>query len=200
MSGGDDREDAGQGAGAGEKPTHSLHGGRRKDGQPYKQGNIREDGSYRVGRNRTPEESRFAVGDGRKRGRRAKGVRNADTEFERELNRKMVIRENGVDRKVSKSQAVDLRLIDNATRKGDNKAIEMVDARRRRIAEAHEHNRRYHTLSDQAILEAYLRERADELAIDPAMLGDPAPDDDASAVIGDSADRSDDRPAENGNG
>lgn len=200
MNGGGDHEDAGQGAGPRNELAADLRGGHRKDGQPYKEGNVREDGSYRVGRNRTPEGSRFAVGDGRRRGRRAKGVRNADTDFERELNRKMVIRENGVDRKVSKSQAVDLRLIDNATRKGDNKAIEMVDARRRRIAEAHEHNRRYHTLSDQAILEAYLRERAVELAIDPAMLGDPAPDDDADAVTRDSADCADGRAPENGNG
>lgn len=151
-------------------------GGRRKDGKPYKEGNTRDDGSYAVGKNRTPVPTRFAVGDGRKRGKREKGVKNADTEFARELNRKMTIKENGVERKVSKSQAVDLRLIDNATRKGDNKAIEMVDQRRRRIAEAVEHNRRYHTLSDQQILETYLRERAEELAIDPAVLGDAAPD------------------------
>jgi hypothetical protein len=152
-------------------------GGRRKDGKPYREGNTREDGSYAIGKNRTPVKSRFAVGDGRKRGSRAKGVRNADTEFARELNRKMVIKENGVERKVSKSQAVDLRLIDNATRKGDNKAIDMVDQRRRRIAEAAENNRRYHSLSDQAILEAYLRERARELDIDPALFGDPEPED-----------------------
>lgn len=158
-------------------------GGRRKDGRPYKEGNTRKDGSYAVGKNRTPEETRFAVGDGRKRGKRTKGVRNADTEFARELNRKMTIKENGVERKVSKSLGVDLRLIDNATRKGDNKAIEMVDQRRRRIAEAAEHNRRYHPLSDQAILEAYLRERADELAIDPALFGDPDPRDDVPSEI-----------------
>jgi hypothetical protein len=154
-----------------------VHGGRRKDGKPYKEDNTREDGSYRVGRGRPPAETRFAENDGRKRGRRTKGLRNADTEFARELNRKMTIKENGVERKVSKSHAVDLRLIDNATRKGDNRAIEMVDQRRRRIAEAAEHNRRHQTQSDQAILEAYLRERAEELKIDPKLLGDPAPED-----------------------
>lgn len=156
----------------GSKP---LTGGRCRDGQPYRVGNTREDGSYAVGRNRPPESGKFAVGDGRRRGRRAKSVRNADTEFARELNRRMVVKENGVERKVTKSHAVDLRLIDNATRKGDNRAIEMVDARRRRIAEANEINRRRHTLSDQAILEAYLRERAADLAIGPALLGDPVP-------------------------
>jgi hypothetical protein len=163
-------------SGRGKDAPPPPSGGRRKDGKPYKEGNTRDDGSYAVGRNRTPVTTRFAVGDGRKRGSRTKGVRNADTEFARELNRKMVIKENGVERKVSKSQAVDLRLIDNATRKGDNKAIDMVDQRRRRIAEAAENNRRYHSLSDQAILEAYLRERAAELEIDPALFGDPEPE------------------------
>lgn len=159
----------------GEEDNLHRAGGRRKDGQPFKDGNVREDGSYLVGKNRTPVSGKFAAGDGRRRGRRSKGVRNADTEFERELNRRMIIKENGVERKVSKSQAVDLRLLDNATRKGDNKAIEMVDQRRRRIAENHENNRRYHTLADQEILEAYLRERAAELAIDSKLFGDPEP-------------------------
>lgn len=167
------------------KGSPRSDGGRREDGKPYKEGNTREDGSYAVGRNRPPEPTRFAVNDGRTRGKRAKGVRNADTEFARELNRKMTIKENGVERKVSKSLGVDLQLIDNATRKGDNKAIEMVDQRRRRIAEAAEHNRRYHTLSDQAILEAYLRERAEELEIDPALFGDPEPEDCDGIVAGD---------------
>jgi hypothetical protein len=151
-----------------------LGGGRRKDGKPFKEGNTREDGSYAVGKNRTPVRTRFAIGDGRKRGKRVKGVKNADTEFARELNRKTVVTENGVERKVTKSQAIDLRLINNAG-KGDNRAIEMVDRRRQRIAEAAEHNRRYHSLSDQAILEAYLRERAGELDVDPALFGDPEP-------------------------
>ena len=172
MSGDDD--DAPPPGDDGNKPPKRV--GRRKDGKPYKEGNTREDGSYAVGRNRTPERTRFGVGDGRKRGRRDKGVKNADTEFERELKRKMTIRENGIERNVSKSHGVDLRLLDNALSKGDNRAIEMVDQRRRRIAEAKEDNRRYHTLSDQEILEAYLRERAADLAIDPDLFGDPDPD------------------------
>lgn len=150
--------------------------GRRKDGKPYKEGNTREDGTYAVGKNRAPVDGQFRKDDGRRRGRRAKGVRNADTEFERELNRKVTIREDGKERQVSKSQAVDLRLIANATSNGDNKAIEMVDQRRRRIAAAKEETaRRYHTLSDAEILERYLRERAAELQLDPAAFGDPLP-------------------------
>lgn len=87
----------------------------------------------------------------------------------------MIIKENGTERTVSKSQAVDLRLIDNATRKGDNKAIEMVDQRRRRIAEAQDNNRRYHTLSDEEILSAYFRQLAADSALDGGLLGDPEP-------------------------
>lgn len=151
--------------------------GRRKDGQPYKDGNTGEDGSYLVGRNRTPVHSRFQIGDGRTRGRRAKGVPNADTEFERELNRKIVLREDGKERKVSKSLGVDLRLIDNATRKGDNRAIDMVDQRRRRIAaEKEETAKRYHALSSHEMLDQYLRERAAELQLDASQFGDPPPD------------------------
>lgn len=165
----------------GDAPLPSV-GGRRKDGRPYREDNIREDGSYEVGKGRPPASGQFTVGDGRKRGRRAKGVQNADTEFARELNRRMVVKENGVERKVTKSHAVDLRLIDNATRKGDNRAIEMVDQRRRRIAEAAELNRHRHIQSDQAILEAYLRQRADELALDPELLGDPVHGNDTSSL------------------
>ena len=152
--------------------------GRRKDGRPYKEGNTREDGSYAVGKNRTPEATRFRKNDNRKRGRRSRGVRNADTEFDRELNRKVTIREDGQERRVSTSHAVDLRLIDNATRKGDNRAIEMVDQRRRRIAaEKEETARRYHTQSDHEIFEQYLRQRAEELNVDPMLFGDPDPAD-----------------------
>jgi len=149
--------------------------GRRKDGGPFKPDNTREDGSYRVGKNRPPVATRFQVGDGRKRGRRSKGVENADSFFERELSRRIVVRENGKDRNLTKGQGVDVRMIHKANR-GDNKSIEMVDQRRRRIAaEREETARRYHTLSDVEILERYLRQRADELNIDPTSLGDPAP-------------------------
>jgi len=171
--------DEGRGDGSGEGPGGDLNGfksgNRRKNGIPYKFGNTREDGSYRVGKNRTPPETRFQVGDGRKRGRRGKGVENADTFFERELARPITVRENGKDRKVTKGQSIDLRLIHNAGT-GDNKAIDMVDQRRRRIAiEKEETARRYHPLSDVEILERYLRQRADELNIDPTAFGDPAP-------------------------
>jgi len=158
-----------------------LSAGRRKDGQPFKEGNTRPDGSYDVGRNRTPEETRFKKNDGRPRGRRPKGVRNIDSEFERELRRKVTVREDGKERVVSKSLSIDLRLIDNAGRKGQNVAIAMVDERRQRIAAAKEETaRRYHSLSDAEILDQYIRERAAELQVDPGLFGDAIPDADVS--------------------
>jgi hypothetical protein len=170
-------------SGSDEEPL-GQGGGRRKDGKPYKEGNIRDDGSYAVGRNRTPPETRFKKGDGRSRGRRKKGVLNDDTVFERELRRKKLVREGDVARLLTKSHAVDVRLIDNATG-GDNKAIEMVDQRRRRIAaEKEETARRYHSLSDIEILQQYLRERADDLKIDPGLFGDPDPSDQADPTDG----------------
>ena len=149
--------------------------GRRKDGKPFKDGNVREDGSYEVGRNRPPQKGQFAVGDGRKRGSRKKGVPNADTEFLQELQRKTTVSENGKKRRMTKRRSIDLRLIDNASVKGQNRAIEIVDKKCQRIEAAQQQNRRYHTLGDKQILEAYLKERSQELGIDPGLFGDPAP-------------------------
>jgi hypothetical protein len=80
--------------------------GTRKDGKPYKEGNTREDGSYAVGKDRTPVVTRFAEGDGRRRGKRAKGTRNLMTEWREELNQKITINEGGKSLKVSKRRAL----------------------------------------------------------------------------------------------
>lgn len=150
--------------------------GRRKDGSPYKEGNTAPDGSYRVGRNRAPEAGKFRANDGRPRGRRKQGVENADTFFERELKRKVTVREDGKERIVTKGQGVDLRLISLAA-SGETRAIEMVDRRRERIegrkAEAARQN---HSLPDQEILDRYLAQRAAERALAPDEFGDPPSD------------------------
>ena len=154
-------------------------GGRRKDGRPYRENNTGGDGDYIVGRNRPPKAGQFRHDDGRPRGRKPKGAENADTFFERELNRKILIREDGKERKVTKGQGVDVRLISNAGR-GDIRSIEFVDQRRQRvIANKEETARRYHTLSDAEILHRYLQERSEELAIDPDLFGDPPGEDEA---------------------
>lgn len=149
--------------------------GFRKDGKPFKADNTRDDGTYAVGKNRPPEAGRFTKGDGRKRGKRKKGVRNHDSEFMEELGRKVVVRENGHERKVSKGRAADIRLIENGVAKGQNKALEMIDERRRRIADKEEQARLYNTASDEEILEGWFTHMQARNAIDPATYGDPKP-------------------------
>ena len=150
--------------------------GRRKDGKPYKEGNTAPDGSFVIGRNRTPEASKFRVGDGRQRGRRKPGVENSDTFFERELKRKVTVREDGKERTVTKGQGVDLRLISLAA-SGETKAIEMVDMRRERIADRKAAAvRQNHSLTDQQILDRYLSQRAAERDLPLDQFGDPPAD------------------------
>lgn len=80
--------------------------GTRKDGKPYKEGNTREDGSYSVGKNRTPAKTRFAERDGRPRGRRPNGTKNLLTEWREELEQKITITEGGKPLKVTKRRAL----------------------------------------------------------------------------------------------
>ncbi|MEH6810879.1 MAG: hypothetical protein V7651_18670 [Hyphomonas oceanitis] len=152
--------------------------GRRKDGKPFKDGNVREDGSYEVGRNRPPKKSQFGVDDGRKRGSRKKGVPNADTEFMEELQLKTTVNENGKKRRMTKRRSIYVRLINSASVKGEIRATEHVDRKILRIEAAQQQNRRYHTLGDEQILQAYLKERSQELGIDPDLFGDPSPAED----------------------
>lgn len=171
-------------AGAGDPP---FGGGRRKDGQPFAKDNVAEDGSYIVGRNRPPQAGQFSKVDGRPRGRRKQGVENVDSFFERELGRKVTVREDGKERKVTKSNSIDMRLIQEAAM-GEIRAIEFVDARRRRIeARREEHQRRFHRLSDAEILQRYLLELSAERAVDPGLFGDSSPEgaaDDDRADLG----------------
>jgi len=153
--------------------------GHRKDGKPFKEGNTAADGSYKVGRGRTDPATRFRTGDGRPRGRRKKGVENRDTFFEREMTKKVKLREDGKERTVTKSQGVDLRLISMAA-SGELKAIEMVDKRCERIAARKEAEARQNrALPDQEMLDRYIRQRLAERDLPPEGLGDPPPDPEA---------------------
>src|SRR5688572_12524579 len=73
------------------EPLDDDEPGRRRQIDPA---NIGPDGQYIVGKGRPPAKSKFAVGDGRSRGRRPKGQKNFDTEFAEEANRKVTLREN----------------------------------------------------------------------------------------------------------
>jgi hypothetical protein len=143
-----------------------------REPHPYRPGNVGEDGDYIVGYGRPPSATRFAAGDGRRRGRRPKGVRNFDTDFAEEAARLVPVREKDKVRKVSKQRASIIRLLDNAYAKGQNAAIHQVMEHGRRIAEKTAAGAPAVHQSDREILEAYLRDRAAELALGP-LLGDP---------------------------
>lgn len=66
-------------------------GGVGKDGRRFKDGNTREDGSYEIGKGRTPEHGKFRKGDGRSRGKREKGSKNLSTIWDKQLRQKLTI-------------------------------------------------------------------------------------------------------------
>lgn len=96
--------------------------GIRKDGLPYKEANTRPDGSYEVGRNRPPSSTRFAAGDGRKRGRRAKGTKKLLTEWREELDEKITLTEGGKTKRISKRRGLIKSQIDRGMKKSDRAA------------------------------------------------------------------------------
>ena len=96
--------------------------GVRKDGKPYKNGNTREDGSYRHGKYRPPALHEFRVGDGRTRGKRVKGRKNLMTEWREELDAKITLSENGKVSKVTKRRALIKSKIDRGIKKSDRAA------------------------------------------------------------------------------
>lgn len=96
-----------------------------KPNSRYKEGNTAPDGSYIVGKGRTSQSTRFATGDGRRRGRREKGTKNLGTDFAEELAERIAISEAGKTRKHSKQRAMIRRLVERAL-KGDVRAAELV--------------------------------------------------------------------------
>ena len=106
----------------GMEPPRDPRGGRRKDGKPFKPGNERADGSYEIGKTRTPEATRFAVGDDRQRGKRPKNRKNLLTEWREELESKIPITEGGKTRKVSKRRGLIKSQIDRGLKKSDRAA------------------------------------------------------------------------------
>lgn len=125
----------------------------------YLPGNTREDGSYRVGRGRTPEHTRFRQNDGRKRGRRPKGQRNFDTEFDEEARRLMTVREGGKDRRVSKMRGAIIRVFDSATAKADPRSASLVFNHASRLADKQTPGTSRLAADDDEELNAWLRER-----------------------------------------
>jgi len=144
--------------------------GRGKDGKTYKDGNTDEDGGYVVGRAKPPVSTRFAANDGRKRGRRASGATNLATDWQKELAEHVTSSENGRKVRISKRRAVIKRTVERAI-SGNDRASEMV----MRYGERDQQAKSGVAQSDQDLIDAYLRDRAAVLSLDPALFGDPAP-------------------------
>ena len=109
-----------------DQPRISLdRPGLRSDGRQYAEGNTTEDGDYRVGKNRPPEHSRFKVGDGRRRGRRPKGQRNFDKDWEDELGRTVQLTRDGRQLRVSAHRAQVMTALSLAA-KGRERSQELV--------------------------------------------------------------------------
>lgn len=141
--------------------------GRRKDGKPYKDGNTRADGSYEVGKGRTPERTRFAVDDGRKRGKRPKGSRNFDTDWEEELTRPVRVVRNGKPIKVSAHHAQVMKTLELAG-KGKERSQELVFRQADRLAER---VRPVSSRSDDELIAAWLADLSAH-SEEPVIVGD----------------------------
>ncbi len=153
--------------------------GRRKDGtRPYKEGNTREDGSFAVGKNRTPVETRFAVGDGRKRGRRPKGAKNFETEWEEELSKPVRIKVNGVPKRMTTHRA-QVKVTVEAGLKGNIKAQQIVYDRADRVLAKNKEAPRF---SDDGLIEAWLAQHIHASA--EGIIGD-----DAAVLVGEAHDQ-----------
>lgn len=91
-------------------------------------------GDYIVGKGRPPESGKFRKGDGRKRGRRAKGTRNLATDLRDELEGIVSVTVGGVTKRATRQQATIMRLIDSAM-KGQTPAMALLfDLEQRLVA------------------------------------------------------------------
>lgn len=169
--------------------------GRRRDGRPYKDGNTDENGSYKVGKNRTPEDTRFASGDGRKRGRRPKGARNFETDWEEELTKKVRVTRNGKVEKVSAHHAQVMRTLEMAS-KGKERSQELLF---RQAEKLQERRRRVSTKSDDDLIAAWLAGRTDG-AEESTIVGDDRSADAVESCADDRDDPDNDVPIDDNEG
>jgi hypothetical protein len=149
--------------------------GVRKDGRPYAPDNTREDGSYINGHKRPPIEHRFAVGDGRKRGRRGRGSKGLKTHLEEALRTQQSVRINGEPVKASRQSLMMTTLAARAAA-GDLKAATLVIAMIEKMFGFEDRNAGPRKLSaeDQEILTEILGSRltrSSEPEIEPRERG-----------------------------
>ena len=160
-----------------EDPTENdgpTQPGRRRDGQPYADGNTRGDGDYRVGRNRPPEHSRFRVGDGRRRGRRPKGQRNFDKDWEEELGRTVQLTRDGKAMRVTAHRAQVMTALSLAA-KGRERSQELVF---RKAGELADRRRTTQSQGDDALIAEWFARQglAQANGDEPTIVGDDDPD------------------------
>lgn len=154
--------------------------GRRRDGKPFKEGNTDENGSYKVGKGRTPEQTRFASGDGRKRGKRPKGSRNFETDWEEELTKKVRVTRNGKVEKVSAHHAQVMRTLEMAS-KGRERSQELLF---RQAEKLQERRQRVSTRSDDDLIAAWMAGQAGDAGNSTVVGDDWSPEDKDGAVAG----------------
>jgi hypothetical protein len=154
-----------------------MANGRRKDGKPYKDGNTASDGSYRVGKNRTPEQTRFAVDDGRKRGRRPKGVRTFDKDWEEELSKPVRVIRNGKSIKVSAHHAQVMKTLELAS-KGKERSQELIFRQAERLGER---KRQLSSKSDDELIADWLVQQLGP-SPEPAVVSDDRDQEDKSST------------------
>lgn len=163
----------------GQEPLEPESGARAERGeQPqsklrYKEGNTAADGSYVVGKCQPPESGKFRKDDGRERGRRRKGTKNLETDFNDVLHATSNVSVNGTTKKMSKQRGIVLKLVESAG-KGQIRAIEYTLNKKEQFDErARQRASRSVGQDDEAIVEAFLVRRLFELSGEP--LGDSAP-------------------------
>jgi hypothetical protein len=149
---------------------------RRKDGRPFAEGNVREDGDYRVGKGRTPEHTRFAANDGRRRGKRPKGSRNFDKDWEEELSRKVSITRDGRELRVSAHHAQVMTTMSLAA-KGRERSQELVF---RKASEVAERKRSVQSRSDDALIAEWMAQQQSAASDEAEVVGDDDPQAEAS--------------------
>lgn len=142
--------DHGDGGGSNGSPE----AGRRQDGKPYKDGNTREDGSYKNGKYRAPVEHQFRKGDERERGKRKKGSKNVATIWAKKLKEK--IRIDG------KEQTAAEWLVEGMIRRGITRSDRAAETALGEAGRLEMERERGLGLTDAEIVEAWLAQRLTE--------------------------------------
>jgi len=129
----------------------------RKDGRPFKEGNLRENGSYDIGKYRPPVEHQFRAGDGRTRGKRPKGTKNLSVIWAKKLKQK--IRIDG------KEQTAAEWLVEGMIRRGISKSDRAAETALMEASQLDTSRENHLGKTDSEIMEAWLAQRLADVGI-----------------------------------